>query len=107
MRAPGIIVSLDILKYRQPQLVEGAVCPASCFFPLEVLEKAFTNGIVKGIPLFGKGLYHVQGVKKLPENGSGILGSPVRMEHKAIRGVPVFIGFMESGYDKADICVSR
>ena len=51
MRAPGIIVSLDILKYRQPQLVEGAVCPASGFFPLEVLEKAFADGIVKGIPL--------------------------------------------------------
>ena len=54
MRTPGIIVSLDILKYRQLQLVEGAACPASCFFPLEVLEKAFTDGIVKGIPLSGK-----------------------------------------------------
>jgi len=62
MGSPGVVVSLDVFKDRKAQLVECMICPAVRFFPFQVLEKTFTDGIVEGVSFFGKGLYHIQGI---------------------------------------------
>ena len=81
MRSFRIVVSFDVLKDRKLKLLEGMVTFAVCLFFLEIFEKTFTEGIGKGIAFFGKRLYNIQGIQKLPECKDSILGSPVRMEH--------------------------
>jgi hypothetical protein len=77
VRPSGVIVSFNIFKHRQLQFVKSMVCPAAGFFPLEILEKALTNCIVKGIAFLGKGLHNIQRIQKLAECKGSILCSAV------------------------------
>ena len=76
-----------------------------CFFFLKILEEAFTAGIVKGIAFFGKRLYNIKGIQKLPECKGCVLASSVKMEHKTIRGVSFFVSPLKSSDNQFHICI--
>ncbi len=67
MRTPGIVETINVLKDSEIQFVERMIGSAVGFFLLQIFEKAFTNGIVKRVSLFGKGLHYVQEIQKLTE----------------------------------------
>lgn len=83
------------------------VASAVRFFFLEILEEAFTAGIVKGIAFFGKRLYNIKGIQKLPECKGCVLGSTVRMEHQTIRGISFFVSLLKGSDNQFHICIRR
>ena len=107
MRSFWIVVPFYVLKYRKLQLLQGTVTFAVCFFFLQIFEKAFTAGIVKRIAFLWKRLHNIQRIQKLPECEGGILGSPVGVKHKAVRGLPFFVSSSKCSDNQFCISMGR
>lgn len=103
----GIVVPFDIFKNRKLRLLQRMVVFVVCFLFLEIFEGAFAAGIVKGTALFEKRLHNIKGIQKLPKCKGCILGSPVGMEHKTIRGVSFFVSLLEGSDNRFHICIGR
>ncbi len=49
VRSFRIVITLDVFKYRKLQFLQRMVALTVCFLFLEIFEKTFAAGIVKGI----------------------------------------------------------
>ncbi len=80
----GVIVSLNILKDRELEFLQGVIGSTVGFFFFEIFKEAFTTGIVKGIALFRKRLHNIKRIQKLTECKSSILWIVSRFFRKFI-----------------------
>ena len=103
----GIVVPFDIFKNRELKLLQRMVAFGVCFFFLEIFEEAFAAGIVKWMAFFRKRLHNIKRIQKLMKCEGCVLGSPVGMEHKAIRGISFFVNLLEGSDNQFHIRIRR